>query len=59
MWPFGSSVVVGGILILLLNDSPDPEEAEGAKNAFLEPFYSKNDRFAKTGSGQTQEQLRR
>jgi hypothetical protein len=34
MWPFGSSVVVGGILILLLNDSPDPEEADGAKNAF-------------------------
>jgi hypothetical protein len=38
MWPFGSSVVVGGILILLLNDSPDPEEADGAQNAFLELF---------------------
>ena len=52
-------MVVGGILILLLNDSPDPEEADGAKNAFLELFYSENDRFTKTGSGQTQETLRR
>jgi hypothetical protein len=40
---------------------PLPPDGEyiGAKNASFEPFCAKNDHFAKTGSGQTQEKLKK
>ena len=33
--------------------SSDLNDDAGAKNAFVAPFYTKNDHFTKTGSGQT------
>ena len=34
-------------------------KANGAENAFVEPRFTENDHFAKTGSGQTEERPRK
>jgi hypothetical protein len=43
----------GEILELAKAMDADPDGDGGAKIAFVEPCYAKDDYFAKTGSGQT------
>jgi hypothetical protein len=43
------SVPLRGVLVLLCRETDGPNH----RNAFHAPFYTKNDGFTKTGSGQT------
>ena len=45
----------GGLMDLLPQEVQSDIASEGYAPPFLEPFYTKNDRFIKTGSGQTSE----
>ena len=44
--------IFGPVITVLPFDSED-EAIAGAKHAFFEPFYTNDDHFTKTGSGQT------